>query len=811
MQHYPVTISTNTTCTPDNYSKMFRGIFFLFISTFFLLIFLCETGNVIGQSSPTGNISGIVYDESNGQPLTDANVYLIQLEKGTTTGADGQFAINDLPEGNYTLSISFLGFKKNQQKITVRKDVNASITVYLKVQPYINGEVVISASGNKGDREAPLRIDIIPIKKIEQAPVMTVPGLLDYVPGINMSNTFGIYSGKAIITMRGLPANDQSRTLVLLDGAPLNKADEGSVNWNMINKNNIESIKVIKGPGTAQYGSGAMGGVIEITSKKPQKKFAGQAIIGYGTYNTIDANIDLSGSVKDSSSFRGLYWNLSGFGRLSDGYITEPDEYYDEEDTILVPTFLKEINTSAKVGYDFKNQDNIELKFGYFDDKRGNGVKVFEEYGAFSEHDTFNWLARYSGIGKNIKWYTNLYYSGENYNRFYEYMNEGEYMLYEVDSRRNEMGAKFDITYTRFPKHNLLAGADYKLGLVDGTDTYYTSTDIISNAGKMQTGAIFFQDEIYFFNRNLQINIGFRYDFAKYFDGLFLIAYPSYSIEFISKFEDKAMPVKNWDAFCPRFSAQYKYSENDRTYITVARGFRAPILDDMTRTGKKKGTFKVANPNLKPEIITSCELGADVEIIRDIAFGGSLYYSIGKDFMYYSSTGDSVNMGYKIVPVLTKKNISKVEIYGLEMELKFELNNKLSAFANYAYTHATVKENIVNDTLVDCDLSGKYLTDIPNHKVTAGITWNSRIINTTFLYKFIGEQWINDLNIIEDEYLFTDKYPACSIYSIRIEKQIMKNLKAAISIENLFDKIYTDSNAQQCPGRFIMVMVNFTF
>jgi len=61
--------------------------------------------------------------------------------------------------------------------------------------------------------------------------------------------------------------------LVLLDGIPLNKSDEGSVNWNMINKDDIDQIKIIKGPGPAKYGSGAMGGVIELTSKKPVKQF----------------------------------------------------------------------------------------------------------------------------------------------------------------------------------------------------------------------------------------------------------------------------------------------------------------------------------------------------------------------------------------------------------------------------------------------------------------------------------------------------------------------------------------------------------
>ncbi len=786
-----------------------RGYWFYFSGIFLLISGI--PGISLSQSPGKGIISGIVYDELTRQPLTDANVLIVQLKIGTTTATDGSFSISSVPEGNYNLTVSFLGFKKYEQKISVKPGGNLNLTIYLKEQAYTKGEVVINASRNQEEKEAPLRIDIIPVKQIEQAPVMNVPGILDYVPGINMSNTFGIYSSRAIVTMRGLPANDQSRTLILLDGIPLNKADEGSVNWNMINKNNIESIKVIKGPGPAQYGSGAMGGVIDMTSRKPVQQFSGQAIVGYGTYNTFDANIDLSGMIRDSSDVNGFYWNLSGFGRKSDGYITEPEEYYDEEDTILVPTFLQEINTSAKIGYDFKNRQNVELKFGFFNDKRGNGIKVFEDYGAYSEHDTYSGTAKYSGSGRKLRWNADLFYLYENYQRMYEYMSEGEYQLYEADSKRKDMGGQLSFSGSWFRNQNLTFGADYKLGSVNGADTYYTSTDIISNAGKMQTGSLFIQDEIFLLNRKLQINLGLRYDFSKYSDGLFTIDYPSYTIAFISQFEDKAMPEKYWDAFCPRLSVQYKFTETNRTYLSVARGFRAPILDDMTRTGKRKGTFKVANPDLNPELITSFEAGADVEIARSLFFGGSLYYSIGKDFMYYSSTGDSVNMGYKIVPVLKKKNISEVEIYGFEAELKYDLNQNFSAFANYAYTHTIIKENEVNDPDVDYDLSGKFLTDIPDHKISAGINWNNRIVNTTFLYKFIGEQWINDLNIVEDEYLFTDKYPAYSIFSIRLEKQLIKNLKVSLNIENLFDKIYTDSNAQQCPGRFIMGSVYFNF
>lgn len=786
-----------------------RGICLIGLCAFILIAGVPIPAEVFSQNTGYGYITGKVYDEATHKPLADANILVVQLKVGTTAGGDGVFSISGIPEGNYTLEVSFLGYKKFERKIGVRSGSKSEVNISLKPEAFTNKEVVISADRNHEERYIPMRVNLIPAKEIKQTPVVSVPQILDYLPGINMSNTFGIFSGKAVVTMHGLPANDQSRTLVLLDGVPMNKADEGSVNWNMINKNNIESIKVIKGPGPAQYGGGAMGGVIEIASKKPSKKIEGEAAASFGTYNTMEGNIDVSGSVSDSSVFKGLYWNLSSLGRKSDGYITEPDEYYEVWDTILTPVFLKELNTSAKIGYAIDGQQNAEVKLSYYDDKRGNGVRVFENFGAYSEHDTYSASGKYVKNGRRSGWLFNFFYTHEQYHRMYEYMREGEYQLYEADSKRKDLGGKFSLSFLNRKFHNLKTGLEYKLGSVDGTDTYYTSTDIIYNAGNMQTGAFFIQDETFLLNRKLQVNVGMRYDLARYNNGSFAIDYPSYSIEFYDDFEDRSMPARNWSAFCPRLSAQYLLSENERFYLSFAKGFRAPILDDMTRTGKKKGTFKVANPDLQPEIITSLEGGADITLFKRLSLCSSVFYNLGKDFMYLSSTGDSVNMGYKIVPVLKMKNIGRVEIYGLECELKGDLTSNIRTFVNYTYTHAIVRENIINDPAVDFDLKGKYLTDVPDHKVSAGFSWNNRIVNTTVRYKYIGRQWINDLNIVDEEYLLTDRYPAYSVFSLRFERRIYKNLKAALNIENILNRKYTDSNAQQCPGRFITVSLIF--
>jgi iron complex outermembrane receptor protein len=768
---------------------------------------------VIGicQEQLSTSIYGFVTDDATNTPLINASVVLVNTVNGTSTDSDGRFSIKNIAAGNYVIRVSFIGYQTFEKKIELKNKQNLHLNIALKDTSITTKEIQITGYRNRDVLNQSDRINIITLKNIESAPVQNIPALIDYSPGVTMNNTFGIFSSKAIVTLHGLPANDQSRTLVLLDGIPLNKSDEGSVNWNMINKNNIQSIKVMKGPGPAKYGSGAMGGVIEITSKRPAKIIEGEIQAEYGTYNTIGTNIGLSGALNDTSSGHVLYWGISGFGRESDGYITELDQFKTFADTILVPTYLKELNGNVKLGYTFNRNQKAEIQFNYYDDIRGNGVKVFENLGAYSTHRTYSGIAKYSGKCGIIKWNANFFDLHENYIRQYEYMKEGEYKLYCANSIRQDMGGNIEMTTNRFLRHELTTGINYKIGSVNGTDTYYTSTDIIYNKGKMHTIAVFLQDGMKFMKDRLQINAGIRYDFAMFYDGLFAIDYPSYSIEFYENFENRTIPSKQWIAFCPRLSAQYKFTETDRTYLSIARGFRAPILDDMTRTGKRKGGFSRANPDLKPELITTYEIGGDKALINSLTASVSVFYSLGQDFMYYVSTGDTVNMGYKLSPILKKQNISKVEIYGSEVEFKYNFNEVTSIFANYSYTHAQIMEYRLADEKTDSCLTGKYLTDVPNHKIGTGITWMNKIVNTSVLFKYVGKTWINDLNVIDEEYLKTDRFPDYTTLNIRFERPIVKKLITSLSIENIFNTIFVNNDAQRNPGRLINGSLKLTF
>lgn len=761
------------------------------------------------QNGDLARIIGKVKDSKTKTAIANANVVLHKTHYGTSTNHNGEFKFKELIAGEYFIKISVVGYQKYEKKIELKPNQQLELEVELKDSMFSMGEVQISASRNDDLLKQPLRITIINSKSIESAPIQNIHELIDYSAGTTMSNALGIYSSNVVVSLHGLPTNNQSRTLILLDGVPLNNSDGGSVNWNMIDKNNIETIKITKGPGPAKFGSGAMGGVIEMTSKIPHKKLEANLGIDYGTYNTMSSNINIGGKYHDTVSNDQLYWRLTGFGRKSDGYMAELTEYYTILDTFFVPVYLQEYSINSKIGFQHKNRQRAELQFGFFDDKRGNGEKVWEDLGAYSTHQTQNITGLYSENNKFSKLNFTVFSTTENYIRQYEYISDGGYTLYEANATRRDLGGDFNMIYTKFHRHEIQYGLSFKQGKVKGSDTYFTSSDVIYNQGLMDNYSLYFQDEMKFMSEKIIINLGFRYDYARFHDALFVIESPSYSLQFYEDFENWNIPNKNWNAFSPRFFAQYIFNHENRIYLSIAKGFRAPTLDDMTRNGNKKGSFRIANPDLNPEIMTTIETGTDFMLFDKISASGSIYYSIGRDFMYNINNGDSVNMGYKIAPILQTQNIGKVEIYGAELELKTKIATQLDLFANIAFTHAQIKEYSIINPQADSNLTGKFLTDVPNIKMSAGIEWKTRFFNSVLLVKHVGETWVNELNTIDIEYLKTDKLPKYTLLNLKFERKIRNEFNIGLSIENIFDKYFITSDFQRNPGRLIRLSLKY--
>jgi iron complex outermembrane receptor protein len=662
-------------------------------------------------------------------------------------------------------------------------------------------EVVISATKTENvAREIPTRINVVNSFQVKALPVQYTDEYLQYIPSVNVSRPFGIFSSKSTVTMRGLDGKEQGRVLVLVDGVPVNKADGGSVNWNMITSGEIERIEVVKGPGSSIYGGNAMGGSVNIITRKPQKKLSGLASIEYGTYNTIGGRLALAGRTNDSVN-RGLYWNLGGRYLQSDGYITQ-SEADQAANPYIVKSNMMEWWASAKAGYEFKPNNFMELNFIAFNDRQGTGEQVYMDEGNTTDHDTYHARGKYHGEKAKTSWDANVFYSNEHYKKVNEFMRD-DYTWYDVLSERIDFGGLFSYSYRLSDRQRLTAGADLKQGSVDAQDVFYTSTDIVYNQGKMNTAGIFVQDELSFLDEKFRIVASLRYDFARYFDGAFYIESPSGETSFLEPFVDSNQASYSWNALSPKLSAQYLFKGNDRIYVSYGRGFRPSVLDDLCRSGRMRGGFKRANPELVPETLDNFEAGGDVAIFSKMNFSASAYYSIGRDFIYYVNSGDSIDMGFGDRPIYRPENITGVGIFGLEAEITYDIIPGLRLMANYAHAHSEISEYDPDEDAANYDLSGKYLIDVPAHMAAFTITWSNRIVNASLAGKYTGKRWVNDQNVY-DEIVGSDQYPAYTTIDVKVWKEF-KLFFLNLTIQNIFDVDYYDSKGAVCPGRFIML------
>ncbi len=744
-------------------------------------------------------------------PLPGTHVLCLEAGKGTVAGADGSYRLDGFTPGTYTIRASHVGHRSQDKTITLQE--GQRLRLDFRLEPDAVSAPEIEIRDNRPARtslDQPVRLDIIPARLIASHPSQSIVSVLDYISGVNLSSTMGMFANNTVVTLRGMSGNDQARTLVLLDGVPLNKADAGSVNWNLVNRDNIEQIEVIKGPGSAMYGSGAMGGVISIKTRQPQRRISGVATADYGTFNTAGLKYHAGGTLGVGKAGRSFNYSLHGFYRRSDGYNSEIPEYLEKSDTFYVSNFLREASVGARIGYRFDSLNKIEIGGNYFNDKRGRGVAIYEIDGAFERHGTWQTTLRYTGGLRRLRWNFLAYSQNEDFERLNEYMKEAEYNLYLVKSNRIDRGAGGSVVVAAGRSQVLTAGADYRHGSVDGHDIYYTSTDLISNAGKMDTWAAFLQDEISLLNNRLQVNIGLRLNAASFRKGSFRIDDPSYSILYLVTYQDSAFSGRSWYQADPKFSIQYRFSSRTRLYLSLARGFRAPNLDDLCRTGKMYKGFKVSNPSLGPEELDNLETGIDLMVFKSVRASASAYYSTGKGFMYYLSTGDSVNMGYKRSPVFMKQNISRVTIAGLEIDLDAEPLPWLSLFVNYTFTRSVIGRFRPRDPAADADLTGKFLTDVPMHKASAGATLRHRILSANLLWKYTGRRYVNETNE-PDPYLLYNRYPAFHTVSARLWHTFFHRMTVAVNADNIFNVIFIDDRLQHSPGRMITAEISVTF
>lgn len=634
----------------------------------------------------------------------------------------------------------------------------------------------------------PGRIDVLDAQEIEDMPYERVDELLQQLSGLQTSRTDGIFELSPQVTMRGLGGNVPARTLVLIDGMPASVGDTGNFRWNRVNQANIERIEVFKGPGSSIYGSNAMGGVINIITKKPDEPVVADVSAGYGSFDTKQGSTRVGFRKGEAQGFFG---QISATGLDSEGHTSLTPESRDYE--ARRDRFVEEYTVDTTLGYDFDPYNTLQLSYSYFDDRRGEGYKYNIKDGAHREFDTNNVRLAYNGELAGWQMQVNGFYQKEDYFWHRDFADPDS--VYTVNSDREDYGTNISVSTDVGEISTVTFGGDFRISSVDAIDDEDSSDSYWKNKGKQDQYALYLQDELRLLDGRLILVGGLRYDYAEFHDGSYESNVPPY--DQLSTDHDQ----NTWDALSPKISARYNFSPEASIFASYSRGFRAPILDSLCRYGIFHGRFYDANPELENETLDSFEVGADISIKKDFDVSLSTYYSRGEDFIYAVDTGETRFLWGRDRNVYLWDNVTEVQILGLEADLTYRLTENMQFFANYTYNRSTIEE--FNERP---ELEGKRLEYVPEHSANAGAKIMSPWLNAQVVLNHVGSQYINDIN--------TEKMSSYETVDVKLWRTLdflSPKLSASLTIENLFDKKHLRSEDEESPGIFVVGELSYAF
>ena len=506
-----------------------------------------------------------------------------------------------------------------------------------EMQTFEMDEFVVTASRVATSKvDTPANISVISSEEIADKNYSNVQEVLADTPGVNIlgAGSKGSINGEDQIMING-----DTRVLVLIDGRRVNLGSSGksSANW-LPPANAIERVEVLKGGGSALYGSDAVGGVINIITKKGAElgsqvtlKAAG------GSWGTEQYGLTASGSndkglgvfIAANKERRGNFDYKDQYGDVvemkNSGYNTEGvnlklDQTVGDDDRI---TFAFEHNNSeGGVPYDtmkgfietdrFKRlNNNVSLRYDWSETADNSGfVQVYRNY----QH------AKFISIPNDPK---------------------NSDFVDESTGFNIQQNLKFNDT------NELTIGAEYYKTEVENIN-YVNGKNSINNKA-------IYLEERWQFADSWQLNTGLRYDEHN----------------------------KYGEEFTPKIALNKKLNEDSNVYLSWGKVFKAPTVDQLYYEGGLISDMPSGNPNLNPEKGDVWTLGANTKLSDKTDLSASVYYSEIEDAIISDGYGTA---NYTYI------NAKKEKRRGLEISLNHEFDEYVSGYVSYSYMQ--IKQNM---------------------------------------------------------------------------------------------------------------------
>lgn len=259
----------------------------------------------LAQFRISGQVSG------NDQPLSGATIHIDG--KSVISNKNGQYELQNLPAGNYTLRVSFLGFQSAIKQVRLQSD--AVVDFNLSQQTFLTDEVVVNATRAMGNAAATFKnIDKETIRRNNFG--QDLPFILENTPGVVVTSDAGAGIGYTGIRIRG---SDATRVNVTLNGIPYNDSESQGTFWvNMPDfASSVNNIQIQRGVGTSTNGAGAFGGSLNIQTTTGEAQPYAELNTTLGSFNTWKNTVKVgTGLIHDKWSFDGRLSRIK-----SDGFI----------------------------------------------------------------------------------------------------------------------------------------------------------------------------------------------------------------------------------------------------------------------------------------------------------------------------------------------------------------------------------------------------------------------------------------------------------------------------------------------------------
>lgn len=572
------------------------------------------------------------------------------------------------------------------------------------------GETIITATRTPHIlEETPGIISVITEEEIKSVKPVEIKELIEKKSGIKIIQYGGLGSNISL-NIRGTTS---AQTLILIDGVPINLPSLGVADLNTIPVEIIEKIEIAKGPFSSLYGANALGGVINIITKKPKKEFSLDLSLSYGRWDTTD--------------------NYISFGKREDrfGYFFSFGNTY--TDGFRENSKNKDINGFGKLIFDMPNGGEITISgIWYNQDYRVPGSITYPT--PFASQKVEN---KYVDVSYNlqenfsIKTYWNSHFTN--------YKNEDILWPSDDDTENNIFGLEIQKNIIINEKNFLTFGADYKYENANVFDKINNQSKIGEERSRDNYG-VFLQDEAIF--RNFNLTYGFRWDYNS--------VYGSF--------------------FSPKISSLIKTNDKTNIRFSIGRSYRAPSINELywyEDWGFGMGLF--GNKDLKVEKGDTIDFGIEKILSDNFLSRVNLFYTKTKDLIKWVETApwkwEAKNIDEAEIKGIETELVFKMnrnfEI-GMNYTFTDGKNKKIDKYLTYTPKNKiSLILNYKNDKgfkwYTDLNFVDKVYTDEDNTQSLDDYF----VLNTTISKEIGGkyEVFLKGINLLDEKYQTVRDYP----------------------------------------------------